>query len=362
MVEIKEIAGQGDSQRQARPRQFQRLLIVKLGSIGDVVHALPTLNALRRRFPKMHISWVVEPKSRDILVGHPALDELIVFKRTGSTIKTLAALPHLIRRLRRAKYDVLFELQGNLRGALLAGLSGTPMRLGFGVGSSRLEWPSALFTNVKVSEGDASHVIEKNLSFAGKLGAKDGEVSFRIAVGKEERGYVSSFLKREGIEEKKIIILHPGADSFTRRWPGERYAELADEIKARFEDTAIVLTHSPREKSLVEAIVRRSQSNPLVFSPTTLGRLIALLDRCRTMVASNTGPLHIAAALGKRVVGLYGPIDPKRNGPYGERNFVIRKELTCQPCWKKKCGSLSCMRGITVSEVLEKVAALLSQK
>ncbi len=360
MAEIKKIVSPGNSRCQTKPRQFQRLLIVKLGSIGDVVHALPTLNALRRKFPRMHISWVVEPKSRDILVGHPALDELIVFERTGSVIRTLAALPRLIKRLRKTKYDVLLELQGNLRGALLAGLSGTPLRLGFEAGSSRLEWPSIIFTNVKVSEGDVSHVIEKNLNFAERLGAKDRKVSFHIAVGKEERGYISSFLKREGIEEKKIVVLHPGADSFTRRWPGERYAELADEIKIRFKDTAVILTSGPGERSLVKAIVCRSRSNPLVFPPVTLGRLIALLDRCRTMVASNTGPLHIAAALGKRVVGLYGPIDPKRNGPYGEKNFVVRKELTCQPCWKKQCESLSCMRGITVSEVLEKVATLLS--
>ncbi|MCD5401364.1 glycosyltransferase family 9 protein, partial [candidate division NPL-UPA2 bacterium] len=228
MVEIKEIAGQGNSQCQTRPRQFQRLLIVKLGSIGDVVHTLPTLNVLRRRFPRMHISWVVEPKSRDILVGHPALDELIVFPRTGSAIRTLAAFRHLIRRLRRAKCDVLLELQGNLRGGLLAWLSGTPMRLGFEAGSSRVEWISTIFTNVKVSEGDVSHIIERNLNFAGRLGAKDRKVSFHIAVGKEERRYIGSFLKREGIEEKKLVVLHPGVAWSTKRWPWERYAELAD--------------------------------------------------------------------------------------------------------------------------------------
>lgn len=174
MVEIKEIASQGNSQCQTKPRQCQRLLIVKLGSIGDIVHALPTLNALRRRFPEMHISWVVEPKSQDILVGHPALDELIVFPRARSALRTLAAFRHL---LRRAKYDVLFEPQGNLRGGLLAWLSGTPMRLGFEAGSSRLEWISTIFTNVKVSEGEASHVIEKNLNFAGRWGAGNKEVS-----------------------------------------------------------------------------------------------------------------------------------------------------------------------------------------
>ncbi len=184
-------------------KRFQRLLIIKLGSIGDVVHTLPTLNALRRKFPQIHISWVVEAKSRDILVGHPALDELIVFERTRSAVRTIAAFLKLIRRLRKDRYEVLLELQGDLRGGLLAWLSGTPMRLGFKAGSSRVERISTVFTNVKVSEGDASHIIKRNLNFAGRLGVRDKEVSFNIAIGKKERRDISSFLKREGIEAGK---------------------------------------------------------------------------------------------------------------------------------------------------------------
>lgn len=339
--------------------RFQRILIVKLGSIGDVVHALPTLNALRRKFPQTHISWVVEPKSKDLLVGHPALDELIVFERTRSATRTIAAFVRLLKRLRRAKYDGVLELQGNLKSGLLAWLTGSPVRLGFEAGSSRVEWVSTIFTNVKVSEGDASHVIDKNLNFAGRLGAGDKEVSFRIAVGEEERRYISSFLKRQGIEEKKLIILHPGVARVTKRWPPERYGELADKIKDRFKDVVVVLTGGPGERPLVETIARLSKSNPIVFCPTTLGQLLALLAKCRTMVASDTGPLHMAAALGKKVVGLYGPVDSGRNGPYGEGNFVVKKDLPCLPCWRKKCSSLACMKGIEVSEVIERVEFLL---
>jgi 3-deoxy-D-manno-octulosonic-acid transferase/heptosyltransferase-1 len=341
---------------------FQRLLIIKLGSIGDVVHTLPTLNALRRKFPLIHIAWVVGSKSRDILVGHPALDELIVFERTRSAVRTIAAFFHLIRKLRRDRYDVLLELQGDFRGGVLAWLSGTPVRLGFEAGSSRVERISTIFTNVKVSEGDASHIIERNLNFAGRLGVRDKEVAFDIAIGKRERRDISSFLKHEGIEAGKIVILHPGVSWVTKRWSLEGYAELADRIRAHFEDAAVVLTYGPGERPLAEAISRISRSNPLISCPTTLGQLIALLDRCEVMVASDTGPLHLAVALGKKVVGLYGPVDPARNGPYGKGNFAVGKELTCRPCWKKQCGTLSCMKGITVAEVLEKVAAVLHKK
>ncbi|MCD5391064.1 lipopolysaccharide heptosyltransferase II [candidate division NPL-UPA2 bacterium] len=340
----------------------QRILIVKLGSIGDVVHTLPTLNALREKFPGMHIAWLVEPKAKDILTGHPALDEVIVFERTRSATKTIASFFKVIRKLRRNRYDAVLELQGSLKGALLAWLSGSPVRLGFKAGSSRVEWVSTIFSNVKVTEGSASHILERNLNFAKRLGAGNDEICFNINIGEQESKYIESFLKSNGIEGKRIIILHPGVTWSTKRWPSERYSELADRIKSDFEDVDVVLTYGPGEKLLVKEVCRLSKSSPIISCPTTLGQLIALLAKCQTMVSSDTGPLHIAAALGKRVIGLYGPIDSTRNGPYGDGNFVVKKDLACLPCWRKKCKSLSCMKGIAVSEVLEKVTAVLHKK
>ena len=352
--------------------EIQRILIIKLGSIGDVIHTLPTLNALRERFAKAYISWVVEPKAKDILTGHPALDEVIVFERTGSATKTIASFFRVIKKLRRNRYDAVLELQGSLKGGLLAWLSGTPVRLGFKAGSSKVERISTLFTNVKVNEGSAPHILERNLNFAKRLGAGNtvkrywpkagNRISFNITIGSQESKYIDSFLKRQGIERRRIVILHPGVTWSTKRWPLERYAELADRIKADFENVAVVLTYGPREKSLVEAVVRFSKSSPIISCPTTLGQLIALLARCQTMVSSDTGPLHIAAALGKRVIGLYGPVDSERNGPYGEGNIVIKRDLNCIPCWRRSCRSVACMKGITVSDVLEKVTAVLHKK
>ncbi len=340
----------------------QRILIIKLGSIGDVVHTLPTLNALRKRFVNSYISWLVEPKAKDILTGHPALDEVIVFERTKSPIKTVASFLRVIKKLRRSRCDAVLELQGSLKGGLLAWLSGTPVRLGFKAGSSRVEWLSTLFTNMKVSEGDAPHILERNLNFAKRLGAENDEISFNIAIGIQESKYIDSFLRSKGIERKRMVILHPGVTWATKKWPLERYGELADRIKAHFEDVDVVLTYGPGERHLVEEARRLSKSSPIISCPTTLGQLIALLDRCQTMISSDTGPLHIAAALGKRVIGLYGPIDFRRNGPYGDGNFVVKKDLPCLPCWRRKCKTLSCMNGITVSEVLEKVIGVLHKK
>jgi len=339
--------------------KVQNILIIKLGSIGDVVHTLPTLHSLRKNFPQAHIAWVIEPKSRDILINHPDLNEIITFERTNSTWRTIGAFFRLVKKLRRNKYDCVLELQGNLKGGLLAWLTGSSSRLGFEAGSSRVERFSTLFTNIKVEEGDVPHILERNLNFARKLGVEDREISFPMAIGREEKEYIGSFLKEKGISDRQIVILHPGVTWDTKRWPRERYARLAEEIQGRFENVAVVLTYGPGERYLAEDIRKLSRSSPIVSPPTTLGQLIALLERSQVFVSSDTGPLHIAAALGKRVIGLYGPVDSRRNGPYGRGNFVIKKDLPCQPCWQKKCSSRACMKGIEVSEVREKVELLL---
>jgi len=340
----------------------QSILIIKLGSIGDVVHTLPTLHALRKKFPRAHIAWVIEPKSRDILIEHPDLDEVITFERTASARRTWGAFLRLVRKLRRDKYEYVLELQGNLKGGLLAWLTGSPSRLGFEPGSSRVERFSTLFTNIKVAEGEASHILERNLNFARKLGVEDKEISFPITIGREEKKYIDTFLEEKGISGRPLVILHPGVTWETKRWPRERYARLAEEIQGRLKNTAVVLTYGPGEKYLAEEIEKLSRAKIFISPPTTLGQLIALLERSQVLVSSDTGPLHIAAALGKRVIGLYGPVDSHRNGPYGEGNFVIKKDLPCSPCWQKKCSSRACMKGIEVSEVMEKVEFLLKSQ
>ncbi|MBT9131408.1 MAG: Lipopolysaccharide core heptosyltransferase RfaQ [candidate division WS2 bacterium] len=328
--------------------------------MGDVIHTLPTLNALRERFPAAYISWLVHDKLEDILNGHPALNSVIIFKKNEPIPTMLKHLLQLIRKLRANKYDLLLELQGDIRGGVLAWLSRTPIRLGFKAGSFRTEWLSTIFTNFKVSEGRASHIIDKNLNFARRLGAEIKEVSFGITTGEAEKKYIDAFLKKKVDNRQKIVILHPGAAWLTKRWPIEKYALLTDEIKANFADTAVIITYGPGERKYAEKIKVLSDSAPIVSPPTTLGELIALIERCEVLVASDTGPLHLAAALGKKVIGLYGPTDSIRNGPYGEGNIVIKNDLPCLSCWKKSCSHISCIREITASEVAEKLCLLLT--
>jgi ADP-heptose:LPS heptosyltransferase len=272
----------------------------------------------------------------------------------------LKHLLQLIRKLKADRYDLLLELQGDMRGGVLAWLSRTPIRLGFEAGSFRVEWPSTIFTNFKVSEGGASHIVDKNLNFARRVGAEIGEISFGITTGEAEKKYIDAFLKKEIDNRRKIVILHPGATWLTKRWPLKKYALLTDKIKTNFTDVSVIITYGPGERKDAEKIKNLSHSAPIVSPPTTLGELIALIERCEVLVASDTGPLHLATALRKKVIGLYGPTDPIRNGPYGEGNIVIKNDLPCLSCWKKNCSHISCIREITVSEVAEKLRLLLT--
>jgi len=340
---------------------LERILIVKLGSIGDVVHALPTLNALGRSFPVSHISWVVEPDSKDLLLGHRALSELIVFERDRSSVsKTVKAFFRLIKRLRQERYDVVLDLQGTIKSGMISFLSGSSVRLGFARGSSRIEKFSHIFADIKVKEGNCAHIVERNLQFARRLGAEPGEVKFDIPIRRDAEDYVNQFLRNNGIYDKQLVALNPGAGWSTKRWSLGKYATLADEISSNFRDVSVILTWGPGEYNSVEEIYRMARSGPIMACRTTIGQLIPLLKRCKVLVSGDTGPLHIAAALGTRSIGLFGPVDSRRNGPYGHGNFVVEAEdLDCLGCWRKECDRLDCMKKIEVSDVLEKVDVCL---
>jgi lipopolysaccharide heptosyltransferase I len=339
--------------------QLKSVLIVKLGSLGDVVHALPLVNALRDDLPHVRVDWVVERKFSSLLDGHPAVDEVIVFDRVKSAVCTFRSFVKVIRKLRSRHYDVLIDLQGNLKGSAIVFLSGCSCRMGFRRGSSRIETASTFFTNRKIVE-DGAHIIERNLSFAEALGVGWENVSFRIPVSVSAREQVESFLRSENVHEKRLAILHPGVSWVSKKWPLRRYTSLVEAITERFPDAAVVVTTGPGEEALGAELKRTCRAEIVLAGNMSLPKLTALLDRCEVFISSDTGPLHLAAALGKRVIGLYGPTDPVRNGPYGEGNFAVSAGKACSGCWRRSCRDLSCMNDIDVPEVMEKVSACLA--
>jgi lipopolysaccharide heptosyltransferase I len=329
---------------------FKRILIVKLSSIGDVVHTLPVLSALRKKYPESYIAWVVKKKAADIIIDHPHLNEIILYEGIRKTAQ----------RLRSLKFDLVIDLQGLFRSGLLTFLSGSKTRLGFSRANSREL--SYLFLNQRVTPGEEDrHVIDKNLSLLRPLGIDTKEKEFIIPVFNENREYIAHFLKGEGIvPSDSLVALNPGASWPSKLWPEEKWAELADCLIEKLR-TKIIFLWGPGEKEVVDRIVAKMKNKPIISCKTNLKELTCLISECKLFVGGETGPLHIACALNIPSVALIGPTDSIRNGPYGEGHMVIEKDLPCRGCWRHECKRLDCMRLITVDEVFSAIERELTR-
>ncbi len=329
---------------------FKRILIVKLSSIGDVVHTLPILSALRKKYPESYIAWVVKKKAADIISNHPHLNKVILYEGVRKTAK----------RLRSLKFDLAIDLQGLFRSGLLTFLSGAKTRLGFSRANSREL--GYLFLNQRVTPREEDrHVIDKNLSLLRPLGIDTKEKEFIIPVSNKNKEYIAHFLRGEGITPSDLLVaLNPGASWPSKLWPVERWAELTDRLTEKLK-ARIIFLWGPGEKDFVDSIVRITKNSPIISCRTNLKELAVLISKCRLFVGGETGPLHIACALNVPTVALIGPTDSVRNGPYGEGHMVIEKDLPCRGCWRHECRKLDCMRLITVDEVFSAVERELSR-
>lgn len=324
--------------------KFKRILIVKLSSIGDVVHALPALSALRNKFPESYIAWVVKKQIADIIIGHPHLDEVITYEGPRKTAKKLRSL----------KFDLAIDFQGLFRSGFLTFISGAKTRLGFSRANSREL--SRLFLNQRVTPGEEDrHVIDKNLSLLRPLGIEVKQKEFIIPVSRENREYVANFLREREITSSDILVaLHPGASWSSKLWPEKKWAELVDRLIEELKVKAILLW-GPEDKNSIDRIAKMTENRPIISCQTNLKELAYLISKCRLFVGGETGPLHIACALNIPTIALIGPTDSIRNGPYGEGHIVIEKDLPCRRCWRHKCKRLDCMKLITVGEVFSTV-------
>jgi lipopolysaccharide heptosyltransferase I len=340
---------------------ISKILIVKLGSIGDVVHSLPLLNSLRRHLPNARLYWVVEPPAAALLINHKALDKLFIFSRDKSSLfLSFKSFMSVIKNIRAEKINVTIELQGNIKGAIISKLSGANMRIGFTKDSSRVESLSTLFNNVKISDLDKAHIIDKNLNLLKPFEIPADKVEFNIPIDKKENIYVEEFLAENLAKNNKKIIIHPGVSWETKKWPLKYYIELIAGLKKKFSDISIVLTHNKDEESLIEKIVSVLKKDIIVFPPSPLSIIIALLNKAEIFISSDTGLLHISAALDKKVIGLYGPTGTARNGPWGDKSIGIQAETECAGCWERKCPDIKCMRSITVEKVFNEVVKFLN--
>lgn len=327
-----------------RPR---RVLIVKPSALGDVVHALPVAELLRARFPAARISWLIAPPFAAIVEGHPCVDEVIRFDRrrlarwSRGPSQALSELIGFGKSLAAREFDLVLDLQGLARSALLTFATNAPVRVGFAY--ARELAPLAYTHRIPWRGTSERHAVERYLDVAEALGCGRGPVRFQFAMSDADRAAVESIVDFA----VPYAVLLPGTNWATKRWPIGHYAELAGRVEAELGLRAVIAGGAD-----VVELARRVPSAIDATGRTTLPQLVALLQRASLVVANDSGPMHIACALGRPLVTIFGPTNPVRTGPYGRMDTVIRADIACSPCYSRKCSHTSCMVELTPDRVL----------
>jgi heptosyltransferase-1 len=318
-------------------KHIERILIVRLSAMGDVVHTLPAVHALRAAFPQAYIGWLIEERWAELLCAagwprrgprsglRPLVDEIHTVNLKGwrkslFSVSTLQQGAKVWNDVRGAGYDAAVDLQGAMRSAVLARWSGA--RVVYGAAEARESPASLWYTRKVLARG--RHVVEQNLSVAGAICSNRKEFSaaeifLDIPCDPRVEARIDERLAQNGIRE--FVILNPGAGWGAKRWPPERYGEAARGLAKL--GVRSILNYGPGEEELGRAAEGASVGTAVAMS-CSISELIALTRRARLFIGGDTGPLHLAAALRVPVVGIYGPTDPARNGPYGTRSVVLR--------------------------------------
>ena len=341
----------------------QRILIVRLGAIGDVVHTLPALAALRRAMPAAHLAWVVERGgAAKLLQGNPALDDLIELDLRGwrknlAAPETLAAIRNSLGSLRAEKFDLSLDFQGLLKSAMVPWLARIPRRIGFAKEALR-EPASRWLLNESVAADDDDHVIKKNLRLAAHLGCDvSGELEFPIALDVEDEKFADEQLGRC---DGALAILNPGGGWPTKLWHTSEFAAIADRLWEAY-GIRSAITYGPGELSLAQAVVAQSRTGAAFPLASTLKQFLALARQAKIFLGSDTGPMHLAAAAHTPIVALFGPTSARRNGPFAAGDLVVERfDLDCRTdCYRRYCSHTSCMK-VPVETVWQAVTKRLN--
>lgn len=329
--------------------KFKNILIIKLSAIGDVIHALPVASALKKHNPHCRITWVVEKPAYDLLTNNQDIDEIILFEKPK--FKTLTGLlhhsPQFSRVLRSRQFDLAIDIQGLFKSAAISLLSGASERIGY----CNMREMSYLVSPPVCGVYSQGHVVDRYLDVVRFLGVTVDKVDFPIFIKEEEVEQAENIALNLGINlNKPFAVLAPGTNWPTKCWPIERFSELVDKLWSQGMQSVII--GGPGDKESAMRILRQCRAKAFdLTGKTTLKQLSYIIKKGAVFIGGDTGPMHLAVALGTSVVALFGPTDPKRNGPYHGANRVIQANYPCIKCWKRKCDK-NCMDAIEVGAVL----------
>jgi heptosyltransferase-1 len=349
----------------------KRILIVKPSSLGDVVHTLPVVHAIKRTHPSCHIAWIVQRGFAPILENDPAIDEIIpIFipstsdpmARRGAFIRATMATVGTVNRLRklfsRDPYDIVLDLHASFRSGLLGMTNPNGLRIGFADAKEL----NTLFQHHRLkTDPDTPHAVDKNLLFLQFLDCIPQPQDFRVASCSEALRRARKFLTEAGIQDRdRVVYANPAARWATKMWTIDAWAQLADMLITEA-GAAVVFSGSPDDVPHINAITKQMMERPVVAAgQLSLSEAVALVETSDVYVGVDSGPMHIAAFVGTPVVALFGPTDPEKVGPYGTGHRVIRREdLDCLACRKRSCENRHCLESIPPETVYRATVNLL---
>lgn len=348
---------------------FRSILVVKLSALGDVAHALPVIDYFRNAAPGAEVDWAVDRRFAPVLEGNPGIRRVVsldlsAWKREWGTANTRRAASDAIRELRAGKYDVAFDLQGNVKSGVVTRLSGAPVRWGFGRNGVR-ELPNLLFTNRKASlRPEDRHVSQKILRVASAPfgGAFDlGSLKAVIVTGEAEDAAAAGIARERIPGASPLLALHPGTTWKTKKMEPSFWAEVVRRLRERIPASGVLVSWgTDGERREAEEIRERAGGAVALLPRMTLKELAAVYRTCGYLMAPDTGPLHIAAAVGARTVSVFRATDGSRNAPYGPGHRFFQAPLPCTACLRKRCPrDAECRATIPARDVAEGMARLV---
>lgn len=363
---------------------------MKLSAFGDVVHTIPVLHALRRRYPAARIDWLVMAGNAALIAGHPALDRVVAFDdkawRTPSRLgwRNFRTLWAFGRDLRRARYDLVIDLQGQFRSAACVLLTAAPVRIGFArprrraaangsriVRTSRHGWTGAregawhAYTHTIPLDTLDLHAVDRYLRVGRLLGFEANDPDFSFPIAPEAEAGALTLLHEHGLAPgpgaDPFLLIAPGTIWDTKQWTPAGFAEVARHFLGR--NLPVVLAGAPRDRAVSEAIARDAPGTINLCGRTSQGELAALTRHAAAVLANDSGPMHLAVALGRPVVAIFGPTDPLWAGPYRHPEAVAAAGVACAPCYIRELRRCphghACMRELAAAAVIAKLEAML---
>ena len=372
-----------------RNRDFRKILLIKLSAVGDVVHTIPVLNKLRRRYPAAQLDWLVTPAIAELLRHNPAISNVIEFARddwsTPWRLTPFVSYARLAAKLRSTGYDLVVDMHGQFRTAMFTLATGAPVRIGFDrprasvwdasprkfppearkhawQGAREGSW-LAYTHHIPVPTLDL-HAVDRYLNVGPMLGLDDGPPDFSFPDSAEAATASTRCCDYYGAADKKLAVLAPGTIWETKQWRSDGFAEVARHLLQK--GFAVTLIGARRERAVCEEVARLAPGVVNLAGETTLTELAALIRRSTISVTNDSGPMHLAVALDRPVVSIFGPTDPVWIGPYGRADAVLQAGIACSPCYLRQLSRChyghACMQDVSAGAVIERMESILRRE